>query len=67
MTGDRHQRKLADKERYKWVASLQACQKLAPLCPVTLLVNIADREDDLYDLFAQALGMPDPSIGARTP
>lgn len=58
VTVHRHQRKLADKESYKWVESLAACQKLAPSCPETLLVNIADREGDLYDLFVQALSVP---------
>jgi len=57
----RHQRKLADKESYKWVESLAACQKLALSCPATRLVNLADREGDLYDLFAQALSVPDAS------
>jgi hypothetical protein len=60
-TVPRHQRKLADKESYKWVESLAACQKLAPLCPATRLVNLADREGDLYDLFAQALSVPEGS------
>ena len=55
----RHQRKLADKESYKWVESLTACQALAPACPQTQLVNVADREGDLYDLFAQALQAPE--------
>lgn len=52
----RHQRKLADKESYKWVESLSACQQLAPLCPDTTLVNVTDREGDLYELFVAALG-----------
>jgi hypothetical protein len=51
----RHQRELAQKESYKWVESLAACQALAPRCPQTQLVNVADREGDLYALFAQAL------------
>lgn len=58
VTVHRHQRKLADKESYKWVESLTACQQLARACPETLLVNIADREGDLYDLFVQALSAP---------
>jgi hypothetical protein len=61
VTVHRHQRKLADKESYKWVESLTACQKLAPQCPATRLVNITDREGDLYDLFAEALNVPDPA------
>jgi hypothetical protein len=45
----------ADKESQKWIDSLTACQTLAAQCPNTTLVNLADREGDLYDLFAQAL------------
>jgi hypothetical protein len=54
----RERRKLAHKESYKWVESLTACQAVAPLCPATMLVNITDREGDLYDLFVQALRAP---------
>jgi len=57
VAASRHKRKLADKESYKWIESLEACQVLAPLCPQTRLVNIADREGDLYDLFVQGLGV----------
>jgi hypothetical protein len=34
---------------------------LAPLCPQTQLVNVTDREGDLYDLFVAALRVPFPS------
>lgn len=54
----RERRQLAHKESYKWVESLTACQALAPRCPETMLVNIADREGDLYDLFVQGLQVP---------
>lgn len=58
---DRHKRKLVTKESYKWVESLKACQTLAPLCPETLLVNVTDREGDLYELFVQAISLESPS------
>ncbi len=54
----RERRPLADKESHKWVESLSACPTVAPLCPETMLVNITDREGDLYDLFVQALKVP---------
>jgi hypothetical protein len=54
----RERRRLVHKESYKWLESLTACQALAPRCPDTMLVNIADREGDLYDLFVQALQVP---------
>jgi hypothetical protein len=43
------------KESQKWLDSFSACQNLAAHCPHTTLVNVADREGDLYDLFAAAL------------
>jgi len=58
LAAQRHRRKLAEKESHKWVESLEACQLLAPSCPHTQLVNVADREGDLYDLFVQALKVP---------
>lgn len=58
LAAQRHRRKLAQKESYKWVESLNACQALAPRCPQTMLVNVADREGDLYELFVQALIAP---------
>ena len=57
----REGRQLADKESHKWIESLEACQAVAPLCSQTMLVNITDREGDLYDLFVQALKVPDES------
>jgi len=57
----RKERPREQKESYKWVASLQACQAVAPACPTTQLINVTDREGDLYELFAQA------SRGAEPP
>jgi hypothetical protein len=42
------------KESQKWLDSLTACQTLAAKCPDTVLVNVGDREGDLYDLFVAA-------------
>lgn len=59
----RHARPIAEKESQQWLDSLSACQQLAPHCPQSLLVNVADREGDLYDLFAQALApTEDPPV-----
>ena len=52
----------AQKESQKWMESLNACQALAVQCGGTTLVNVADREGDLYDLFQQALA---PSAAPR--
>jgi hypothetical protein len=45
----------AGKESQKWRTSFAACQALAAQCPGTTLVNVSDREGDLYELFADAL------------
>lgn len=50
------------KESQKWLNSFTACQAQAPQCPDTTLVNLADREGDLYDLFVAALA---PTTGPR--
>ena len=49
----------AQKESQKWMDSFTACQAVARQFPQTTLVNMADREGDLYDLFAQALAPTD--------
>lgn len=52
----------AQKESQKWMDSFLACQAVAWQCPHTTLVNVADREGDLYDLFQQGLA---PTQGPR--
>jgi len=51
----RNKTPLQDKESQRWLQSLSLCQDLACVCPSTTLVNVADREGDIYELFAQAL------------
>lgn len=51
-----------EKESQKWMESFQACQRLATDCAHTTLVNVADREGDLYDLFVAALA---PAAGPQ--
>ena len=52
---ERNRTPRTEKESQKWLESFAACQALAGSCPDTTLVNVADREGDLYDLFAAAL------------
>lgn len=60
---ERHSKPITEKESHKWLDSLSACQQVAAQCPETLLVNVADREGDLYELFAQALACAeDPKV-----
>ncbi len=47
----RKQRPIAEKESYKWLASLQAVSEARRACPQTQWVSVGDREADVYDLF----------------
>lgn len=46
----RHSLPISEKESYRWLQSLQASQQAVPAG--THIVTIADREADIYDLFA---------------
>jgi len=61
VTRQRHRKPVAKKESRKWLDSLSACHELAAEIPGTTLINIADREGDLYELFAQALAPDAPA------
>lgn len=54
----RKQRALEDKESQRWLTSLQRTAEVQRLCPNTRLVNIADREADIYELFQAAAADP---------
>src|SRR2546422_6456170 len=47
----RRQRPIAEKERAKWLASLQAVSEARQACPQTHWVSVGDREADGDDLF----------------
>jgi hypothetical protein len=44
-------RAIGEKESYRWLESLETSQNLIP--PEISLITIADREADIYELFAQ--------------
>ncbi len=46
----RHQRQTADKESQRWLTALTQTQHLVP--PEVQMVTVADREADIFDLFA---------------
>jgi len=55
--GKRHRRKelpIAEKESIKWVKSFEAAQALQKACPNSVVVSVADRESDVFELFDQA-------------
>lgn len=45
---------LADKESQRWVASYRAMCTVAEKIPATKLISVADREADIYEMFAAA-------------
>lgn len=55
----RQQVPIEDKESYKWLKSYQATAAAQASCPRTTLVNVGDREADIYELFQEAAAHPD--------
>ena len=51
----RNSKPLEEKESYKWLESFQATDQLTRALPATKVVNVADREGDVYEVFAAAL------------
>ena len=51
----RNGRPIAQKESRRWLESLSICQTLALACPHTTILNVADREGDIYEMLAQGL------------
>jgi hypothetical protein len=52
---------LEEKESRRWRQSWEACQAVrAQLPAATVLVNMTDREGDIYEVFAAALAQPQP-------
>jgi hypothetical protein len=51
---ERRQRPIEDKESQKWLNSLAATEKVQRESPGTLLINVGDREADVYELFQEA-------------
>lgn len=55
---ERHKLPIQEKESYKWLKSWEATAAMQAKCPGTLMVNVGDRESDLYELFAKAAEHP---------
>jgi hypothetical protein len=59
--GKRYLRKrlpLEQKESLKWLKSYRRLSEIQRLCPETMLVSVADREADIFDLFYEATQNP---------
>ena len=53
----RHEAPIEEKESYKWLKSLRAAEKAHSQSPGTTIVSVADREADIYELFALGVGL----------
>lgn len=49
----RKTKEISEKESIRWLESFRATKELARKLPSTLLVNIADREGDIYEFFLE--------------
>lgn len=54
----RHELPLEAKESLKWLVSYRAVAEAQKLCPNTVLISVADREADIYELFHEAAQDP---------
>lgn len=61
----RKQRTLAEKESQRWLDSFQESVRVAGLRPDSRIINVADREGDIYELFAQAAQHPQVGVLVR--
>jgi hypothetical protein len=61
----RHERPIEEKESFRWLQSYQATVQCARENPRTQFINIADREGDLYELFALAGQHPGVGVLVR--
>jgi len=57
--GPKPRRSVEDTEALRWLTSYLQCARLQALLPHTRVVSVADREADIYELFAQAQRTPE--------
>jgi hypothetical protein len=58
MAAHRKERALVEKESQRWLDSFQESIRVAGLLPDSRVINVADREGDIYELFATAAQHP---------
>jgi hypothetical protein len=46
---------IEEKESYKWIESYVVANKIAEQCPNTEIINVADREADIFELWEEAI------------
>ena len=45
---------IEEKESFRWLSGYRLAQTVSQQCPQTQIVNVADREADMYDIFLEA-------------
>ena len=58
-TRERRNLPIEEKESFRWLEGYRLASKLAARAPDTQLINVADREADIYDIFVEAGEQPD--------
>lgn len=61
----RKERAIEDKESYRWLKSFAQSVAVAKALPEARVINIADREGDIYELFAEAAKNPGVGVLVR--
>jgi hypothetical protein len=61
----RKERPLGEKESQRWLDSFQESIRVAGLLPESRVINVADREGDIYELFAVASEHPQVGVLVR--
>lgn len=52
-SSDRYNKRIEDKESYRWITSYRMSCELQKICAETLVINVGDRESDIYELFLE--------------
>lgn len=53
-TKERRMLPIEEKESMRWLTGYRLASKLVSQCPETRIVNVADREADIYDIFVES-------------
>lgn len=61
----RKKRALMEKESQRWLTSFEESIRVAGLLPQSRIINVADRESDIYELFAKAAQHPRVGVLVR--
>ena len=60
LSDDREKLPIEEKESFRWLKGYRLACELAAACPETQIVNVADREADIYEIFVEAQQQAEP-------